>query len=152
MVHLESLTRKEGKNGSYRLVQIQRKESLVSQRADQETNSLLEGYFPFWRPFFFLWQPSWLFWPLPTGKKATLRRGDREIEAPYTPTEFASELRRLAIALGIAVENGEQCNIQIAGEQIAIPAGARFSIEYEREGDEEELELQIKWKSNHDPL
>jgi len=128
------------------------KESSMSQNTDRETTNLFEGCFLFWRPFFSLWQPFWPVCPLPTGKKVTLRRGEREIEVSYTPTEFAAELRRLAIVFGIAVENGEQCTMQIAGERITIPAGARFSIEYECEGNEEELELQIKWRANHDPL
>ena len=36
--------------------------------------------------------------------------------------------------------------IQIAGERVRVPARAEFSIEHERDGDEEEIEFQLKWK------
>ncbi len=33
---------------------------------------------------------------------------------------------------------------KFAGERIYVPARAEYSIEHEREGDEEEIEFQIK--------
>lgn len=69
---------------------------------------------------------------------------DRDIEKTYTTSEFVSKLRRLADAL----EKGEKFEIQIAGEKIYVPVRAKFNIEHEREGLEEEIEFQIKWSNN----
>lgn len=68
---------------------------------------------------------------------------DRDIEKTYPINEFIAKLRRLADAL----EEGQQFNIQIAGERIYVPTDAVYNIEHEREGDEEEIEFQIKWKN-----
>jgi amphi-Trp domain-containing protein len=66
---------------------------------------------------------------------------DRDIEKTYSVAEFVAKLRRLADAL----EAGERFEIQVAGERIYVPARAVFNIEHEREGDEEEIEFQLKW-------
>lgn len=66
---------------------------------------------------------------------------DRDIEKDYSTDEFVAKLRRLADAL----EKGEKFDIQIAGERIYVPVRAKFNIEHEREGSEEEIEFQIKW-------
>lgn len=66
---------------------------------------------------------------------------DRDVEKVYSASEFAAKLRRLADA----VEKGERFEIQVAGERIYVPAGAEFNVEHEREGDEEEIEFQLKW-------
>ncbi len=68
---------------------------------------------------------------------------ERDIEKTYPVPEFIAKLRRLADAL----EGGEQFEIQIAGERIYVPVRADYSIEHEREDDEEEIEFQIKWSS-----
>jgi len=68
-------------------------------------------------------------------------KGDRDVEKIYSATEFASKLRRLADAL----ETGERFKIQVAGERIYVPARAEFNVEHERDGDEEEIEFQLKW-------
>lgn len=65
----------------------------------------------------------------------------RDIEKDYTPKQFAAKLRRFADA----VETGEPFVIQIAGERIRVPNGARFNIEHERDDAGEEIEFQIKW-------
>ncbi len=70
-------------------------------------------------------------------------KNDRDIEKAYSTKEFIAKLRRLADAL----EQGKQFNIQIAGERIYVPEDAVYNIEHEREGDEEEIEFQIKWKN-----
>lgn len=70
-------------------------------------------------------------------------KGERDIEKEYSTSEFVAKLRRLANAL----ENGEKFAIQIAGERIYVPVRAIYNIEHEREGNEEEIEFQIKW--NH---
>ena len=67
---------------------------------------------------------------------------ERDIEKVYSTADMAAKLRRLADA----IEIGERFEIQIAGERIYVPARAKFSIEHERAGDEEEIEFQIKWK------
>ena len=66
---------------------------------------------------------------------------EREIETVYSTSGFVAKLRRLADAL----EKGEKFEIQIAGERIYVPVRAEFNVEHEREGDEEEIEFQIKW-------
>ncbi|WP_305461048.1 amphi-Trp domain-containing protein [Photobacterium leiognathi] len=68
---------------------------------------------------------------------------ERDIEKQYSTADFAAKLRRLADA----VENGTRFDIQIAGERIYVPVRAEYSIEHEREGDEEEIEFQIKWRN-----
>jgi amphi-Trp domain-containing protein len=66
---------------------------------------------------------------------------DRDVEKVYSASEFAAKLRRLADAL----EAGERFEIQVAGERIYVPSGAEFNVEHEREGEEEEIEFQLKW-------
>lgn len=71
------------------------------------------------------------------------QRKDRDIEKTYTTEQFVEKLRRLADCL----ESGDRFDIQIAGERIYVPKNAVFNIEHEREGREEEIEFQIKWKN-----
>lgn len=71
------------------------------------------------------------------------KKKDRDIEKVYSSKEFVSKLRRLANCL----EQGKRFSIQIAGEKIRVPQDAIFNIEHEREGGNEEIEFQIKWKS-----
>ena len=66
---------------------------------------------------------------------------NRDVERVYSTSEFVSKLRRLANAL----ETGERFEIQVAGERIYVPARAEFNVEHEREGNEEEIEFQLKW-------
>ncbi len=66
---------------------------------------------------------------------------ERDIEKTYPIKDFVAKLRRLADCL----ENGEQFEIQIAGERIYVPVRANYSIEHEREEGMEEIEFQIKW-------
>lgn len=72
----------------------------------------------------------------PVGEKR-----DRDVEKVYSTEEFVAKLRRLADAL----EKGERFEIRVAGERIYVPARAEFNVEHEREGNEEELEFQLKW-------
>lgn len=69
------------------------------------------------------------------------RKRDRDIEKVYTTRQFVAKLRRLADAL----ESGKPFSIQVAGESIRVPDDAVFNVEHEREGDEEEVEFQLKW-------
>ena len=66
---------------------------------------------------------------------------DRDVEKGYTNAEFVSKLRRLADC----IENGENFEIQVAGERIYVPDRAIFTIEHEREEGEQEIEFQIRW-------
>jgi len=66
---------------------------------------------------------------------------DRDVERVYSAAEFVSKLRRLADAL----EAGKRFEIRVAGERVHVPARAEFNVEHEREGDEEEIEFQLKW-------
>jgi amphi-Trp domain-containing protein len=68
-------------------------------------------------------------------------KSERDVEKVYSVSQFAAKLRRLADAL----EAGERFEIQVAGERIYVPARAEFNIEHEREGNEEEIEFQLKW-------
>ena len=69
------------------------------------------------------------------------KKRKRDVEKEYSPTEIVSKLRRLADAL----EKGKRFEIRIAGERIYVPARAEMNIEHERDGDQEEIEFQIKW-------
>ena len=70
------------------------------------------------------------------------RRNNRDVDRAVPQNEFVIKLRRLADAL----EAGKPFVIQVAGERIRIPSDAVVSIEHERQGGEEELEFQLKWK------
>ncbi|MDF1852211.1 MAG: amphi-Trp domain-containing protein [Verrucomicrobiales bacterium] len=71
---------------------------------------------------------------------------DRDVEKSYPIEDFIAKIRRLADCL----ENGEQFEIQIAGERIYVPVRAAYNIEHEREDGTEEIEFQIKWDSGVD--
>ncbi len=66
---------------------------------------------------------------------------ERDLEKAYTTKDFVAKLRRLADS----IEQNERFRIQIAGERISVPPDAIFNIEHEREGDNEEIEFQLKW-------
>lgn len=55
---------------------------------------------------------------------------------------MVAKLRRLADAL----EANKTFEIQIAGERIYVPPYATVEFEYERAGDEEEVEIELRWK------
>ncbi len=67
---------------------------------------------------------------------------EKEVEKSYSDREVVAKLRRLADAL----EAGKAFEIQIAGERIYVPPYATVEFEYERSGDEEEIEIEVKWK------
>jgi amphi-Trp domain-containing protein len=69
---------------------------------------------------------------------------DRDVEKVYSTSEFVAKLRRLADAL----EEQKRFEIQIAGERVYVPARAEFNVEHERDGDEEEVEFQLKWTNS----
>lgn len=70
------------------------------------------------------------------------KKKSRDIEIEYPRKQFIAKLRRLTDAL----ETNESFSIQVKNERLHIPASAIVNIEHERNGTEEELEFQIKWK------
>ncbi len=71
-----------------------------------------------------------------------MSKQDRDIEKGYSNEDTVEKLRRLADC----IESGKNFEISVAGERIYVPARAEFTIEHEREGADEELEFQFKWK------
>lgn len=69
------------------------------------------------------------------------KKRKRDVEKEYSTAQIVSKLRRLADAM----EKGKRFEIRIAGERIYVPSRAEMNIEHERNGDEEEIEFQIKW-------
>ena len=67
---------------------------------------------------------------------------DTEVEKSYSTKEVVAKLRRLADAL----EDGKTFEIQIAGERIYVPPDATVEFEYARDGEAEEVEIEVKWK------
>ena len=67
---------------------------------------------------------------------------EKDVEKSYSNKEVVAKLRRLADAL----EEQRTFEIQIAGERIYIPPHAKVEFEYERQGDNEEVEIELTWK------
>jgi amphi-Trp domain-containing protein len=74
--------------------------------------------------------------------RKTGKRSKREVERAYSPKQLATKLHRLAECL----EHGRPYRLSIAGRQVVVPPDAKISLEHEREGAEEALELELKWK------
>jgi amphi-Trp domain-containing protein len=70
--------------------------------------------------------------------------GERDVERACSRDQFVATLRRIADAL----ERGEPLRIQVANRRFVVPNEATLSIEHEVEGDAEELELQLSWRSS----
>lgn len=68
---------------------------------------------------------------------------DRDVERTLSTADFVATLRRIADCL----EGDETVRIQVLGKRFRVPKTASLSIEHEVEGDEEELELQLRWKN-----
>ena len=66
---------------------------------------------------------------------------NRDVTVTVSRSTFVRQLRRLADRL----EAGSRFHILVGKERISIPPGSKLSIEHEREGPAEELELQIRW-------
>lgn len=67
-------------------------------------------------------------------------KSERDLEKAYSTKEFVDKLRRLADS----IEQKKRFRIQIAGERISVPPNAIFNIEHERDGNNEEIEFQMK--------
>ena len=72
------------------------------------------------------------------------KKKQRDIEKKYNTKQTVAKLRRLADCM----EKGKAFRIQIANERVYIPAKTFFNIEHEREGKNEEVEFQLKWKND----
>ena len=70
-------------------------------------------------------------------------RRKRDIERTYSRAQFARKLRRLADA----IEQQRPFVIAVACERLRIPADAEFNVEHEREGGEDEVEFQLRWRT-----
>ncbi|MBI4509074.1 MAG: amphi-Trp domain-containing protein [Deltaproteobacteria bacterium] len=68
---------------------------------------------------------------------------ERDVERNLSSSQFAATLRRIADS----IERGEPIRIQVAQKRFTIPTDAELSIEHEAEGGEEELELQLRWRT-----
>ena len=68
---------------------------------------------------------------------------ERDVERDCSTESFVTTLRRLADAL----EKGESFRIQVVNARFTVPADASLSIEHEAADGQEELELQLRWKS-----
>jgi amphi-Trp domain-containing protein len=66
---------------------------------------------------------------------------ERDIEKGYSIKQFVAKLRRLADC----IEQGKRFQIKVDGERVSVPPDAAINIEHEREGNEEEIEFQLKW-------
>jgi amphi-Trp domain-containing protein len=71
---------------------------------------------------------------------------EKDVEKSYSNREVVAKLRRLADAL----EGGKTFEIQIAGERIYVPPYAAVEFEYARSGEDEEVEIELKWKRRQD--
>ncbi len=76
------------------------------------------------------------------------KRAKRDVVRDYPQRQFVAKLRRLADCL----EQGKRFQIQVAGERVSIPSTARISLEHERGGTKEEIEFQLTWRLDEDPL
>lgn len=65
-----------------------------------------------------------------------------DVEKSYSSKAVVAKLRRLADAL----EAGKTFEIMIAGERAYVPPDATVEFEYQRDGDEQEIEIELKWK------
>ena len=72
-----------------------------------------------------------------------MKKKKRDITKTYPVKQFVQKIRRFADGL----DTKETFVIQIAGEKIRVPKGAKVNIEHERSGDGEEIEFQIAWKN-----
>ena len=68
---------------------------------------------------------------------------NRDVEKEYSNKENIQKLERLLESL----KNNKPFEIQVKGERIYVPTSASFTIEHERDGENEELEFQFKWKN-----
>jgi len=66
---------------------------------------------------------------------------DLDVEKSYKTRDVVAKLRRLADCL----EAGKRFEIQIAGQRVQMPPTATVEFEYSRDGEEEEIEIELRW-------
>ena len=64
-----------------------------------------------------------------------------DVEKSYQNKAVIDKLRRLADAL----EQGKTFQIQIAGNRVNVPPTAAVEFEYEKNGERQEIEIEISW-------
>jgi len=72
-----------------------------------------------------------------------MKKPERDVRRSVARKDFVPQLRRIADA----IESGKGIQIRVAGERLYVPVRAEFSIDHERNGDEEELEFQLRWSA-----
>ena len=77
-----------------------------------------------------------------------MKKKTRDIEKTYSKQQFIDKLLRFATAL----KKEKPFTIQISGERIRIPSESIINIEHERSSGWEEVEFQVKWKSQRNKL
>ncbi len=70
------------------------------------------------------------------------KKKDVDVEKAYSTKEVIDKLRRLADAL----EQQKTFEIQVAGRRVYVPPHATIAFDDERDDDEEELEIEVKWQ------
>ena len=68
---------------------------------------------------------------------------ERDVEKEVDRTRFVETLRRLADA----IEKNEPFRIQVENKRFVVPATATLQIEHEVEDGNEELSLELVWRS-----
>ncbi len=68
---------------------------------------------------------------------------ERDVETDVPVSRFVDTLRRLADAL----EAGDSFRIQVQNARFTVPADARIVIEHEIDDGNEELALELQWRS-----
>ena len=63
------------------------------------------------------------------------------MEKKYSKKMHIAKMKRFIMAL----EKNKPFTIQVKNKKIRIPADSEISIEFEKDGKENELEFQIKW-------
>jgi amphi-Trp domain-containing protein len=69
-----------------------------------------------------------------------------ELEKTYGSSAVANKLRRIADA----IEENKGFQIQVNNQRIYVPVDVYVEFEYEEEGDEYELGIEMKWKKKKD--
>ena len=75
-------------------------------------------------------------------EQSSTEENEVDVEKSYATGEVVAKLRRLADAL----EQEKTFEIQVAGQRVYVPPYATVEIEYERQGDQHELEIELKWQ------
>ena len=61
------------------------------------------------------------------------------------------EMIALLRSVADAMERGEACEVHVGNQSIQVPGQAEVEVEYSREGDDEELEIELTWNRGQRP-